>query len=417
MDNLTHALVGLLCAEAVVRVAERGRTLDPWCRTAIYAFAIVGNNLPDLDFCYASISGKTFGYLLQHRGYTHTVPAAFGFALAMLAALWGLCKRRGKRLLRAEWQILAVIALVSPLLHLIMDFANNYGVHPFWPVYSGWFYGDALFIVEPSLWLVIIAPLSLSHRSKWLRVGSWLVLSVTLVALYYRPLVPRGHAVFLSLLTLLLLGLARRIGPHTRSLLAGSCFVLLITSFVIGSQCAKSIAREQAALAFPGARTLDIVATPMPANPFCWSVLIVQLDGASYVVRLGRAATWPGWLDVKACPSDTRASPGAPRHRLTGPMNERLSLQSEYRVPLAELLALLGGRCEARAFARFARVPYVTEPAPSGARVLGDLRYDRNPGLDFSDLSLPERERAEQCPKHVPSWLPPRKDLLSESRH
>ncbi|HEY3255209.1 MAG TPA: metal-dependent hydrolase [Polyangiaceae bacterium] len=413
MDNLTHALVGLLCAEAVVRVVERRRTLDPWCRTAIYAVAIVGNNLPDLDFSYASISGKTFGYLLQHRGYTHTLPAVLAFAFAMLALLWGASGWRQRRLAAADWWLLGAVALISPLLHLVMDFANNYGVHPFWPVYSGWFYGDSLFIVEPSLWLVLIAPLSFSYRSSWLRYGLWLVLSVALAALWYRPFVPRAHAVALSLLTLSLLLVARKLGPAARVLLASSGFLLLVASFVLGSRRAKGIVREQAALAFPTAQSLDLVATPMPANPFCWSVLLVQQEGAAYVVRLGRAATWPTWLDVSSCPYDKAARPSAPLSRLAGPANAQLSWQSEYRVSLRELSALLRGRCEARAFARFARVPYATEPTASGARVLGDLRYDRNPGLDFSDLALSDHER--DCPKFVPSWLPPRSDVLGRA--
>jgi hypothetical protein len=95
-------------------------------------------------------------------------------------------------------------------------------------------------------------------------------------------------------------------------------------------------------------------------------------------------------------------------------MSTRLSLQTEYRVPLSELSALLESRCEARAFSRFARVPYITRPAADGSVVLGDLRYDRNPGLDFSDVSLQKEEGA--CPPYVPSWLPPRADLLTGSR-
>ncbi|MEI9949267.1 MAG: metal-dependent hydrolase [Pseudomonadota bacterium] len=413
MDNLTHALVGLLCAEAVVRVAERRRELDPWCRTAIYAFAIIGNNLPDLDFSYSSISGKTFGYLLQHRGYTHTLPAAVAFALSMLALLWGLTKWRSKRLASGEWWLLGAVSVLSPLLHLVMDFANNYGVHPFWPVYSGWFYGDSFFIVEPSFWLVLTATLTFSYRSKWLRGALWLILCVALGALWYRPIVPRGQAVVLSLLTMALLAAARKLSPYARLLLASSSFLLLAALFVLGSRRAKEIVREQAALAFPSARSVDIVVTPMPANPFCWSVLLVQVDGPAYVVRLGRAATWPAWLDTNSCPYDRGASPSAPLRALAGPLNAQLSLSTEYRVSLIELRALLRGRCEARAFSRFARVPYVTEPTDTGARVLGDLRYDRSPGLNFSDLALSEREGG--CPKYVPSWLPPRSDLLSES--
>ena len=414
MDNLTHALVGLLCAEAVVRVVERRRALEPWPRRAIYAFSMIGNNLPDLDFSYSSISGKTFGYLLQHRGYTHTVPAALGFALAMLAVLWGLSAWRARRLGAQDWRLLAGVALSGPLMHLVMDFANNYGVHPFWPLYSGWFYGDSLFILEPSLWVVLTATLSFSYRSKWLRGGLWAILLVALAALWYRPLVPRGHAVALLILALALWFTARKLSPAARAWLATASFVLLAALFVAGSHRAKRIVHEHAARAFPTAQELDIVVTPMPANPFCWSVLLVQVEQAEYVVRLGNVATWPTWLDVDSCPHDRRASPSAPLQALAVAERGPLWLRSEYRIPAAELSALLSGRCEGRAFSRFTRVPYVTAANQTGLRVLGDLRYDRNPGLDFSDLALPREER--ECPRHVPSWLPPRSDLLSGVR-
>ena len=41
---------------------------------------------------------------------------------------------------------------------------------------------------------------------------------------------------------------------------------------------------------------------------------------------------------------------------------------------------------------------------------LPDLRYDRSPGLDFTELegTIPPSE----CPRFVPPWLPPRHELL-----
>ncbi len=70
------------------------------------------------------------------------------------------------------------------------------------------------------------------------------------------------------------------------------------------------------------------------------------------------------------------------------------------------------------AFLRFARAPYAgtlardapgANTAPSAPGVVGDLRYDGSPGLDFSDLPL---DRAAPCPKRVPPWIPPRSDLF-----
>ncbi|MET0795351.1 MAG: metal-dependent hydrolase [Polyangiaceae bacterium] len=411
MDNLTHSLVGLLCAEAVVRTRERRAKLEAWTQAGVYTFAIIGNNLPDLDFTYSSISGKTFGYLLQHRGYTHTLPAVFGFALLMLGAFAWLARRRKKALPRADWWLLVGVALISPLLHIAMDFANNYGVHPFWPLYNGWFYGDSFFILEPSFWLVLIAPLSLSYRSLWLRSGLWLVLGFALGALWYRPFVPLGHAIALSLLTAGLFAVARKASPGARCLIAAAGFALLGATFITGSRAAKATVSERARVLFPTARTLDVVVTPMPANPFCWSVLLVQADGAEYSVRLGRAATWPAWLSVSECLFDRDATPTAPLRSLPDLADSRLSLSNEYRVPLLDLKAVLAARCEAQAFLRFARVPYLTAVERGGSRVLGDLRYDRKRGLDFSDVRLTKDQAS--CPPYVPAWRPPRADVLS----
>lgn len=377
----------------------------------MYAFAIIGNNLPDLDLTYAKATDETFGYLLQHRGYTHTVPAAFAFALAMLLVSALLARWRKTAVRRSDWWLLAGVALVSPLLHLAMDFANNYGVHPFWPLDDRWFYGDSMFILEPSLWLVLIAPLSFSYRSKWVRGGLWLVLGVALSALWLRAFVPRGNAFVLTVLTASLLALARKQSPGVRFLLAAGGFALVGVAFVAGSRTAKALARERAQLLFPSARTLDVVATPMPANPFCWSVLLVEEEGAAYSVRLGRAATWPGWLSVSECPFDRGATPTAPLRSLPNVPDSRLSFTDEYRVPLADLQAVVGARCEAQAFFRFARVPYLAAVERDGSRVIGDLRFDRKRGLDFSDIRLTRAQG--RCPEYVPPWRSPRADILS----
>jgi len=86
-----------------------------------------------------------------------------------------------------------------------------------------------------------------------------------------------------------------------------------------------------------------------------------------------------------------------------------------------ELRALAQDDCRFRAFLRFARAPYAgtlargapgapgANTARSAPGVVGDLRYDRSPGLDFSDLPL---DRAAPCPKRVPPWIPPRSDLF-----
>ncbi len=405
--------MGLLAAEAVIRVRERQsqRPFGQWSRTAIYVLSIVGNNLPDLDFTYSRVSGRTFGYLLQHRGYTHTVPAALLFAILMWGFVFVLAQRRAQVVSRSDWWLFACVALGSPLLHIIMDFGNNYGVHPFWPAYDGWFYGDSFFILEPSFWLVIIAPLAFSLRSRAIRIALWLTLAAAVIAIWYRPFVPRAHAVALSALVLGLLLVARKMPPARRLLLSLGCFLLLALSFVIGSRLAKGLVADRARALFPGATTLDIVATPMPANPFCWSVILVDRQVDRYWVRLGHVATFPAWLDADACPYDRGANPTTPLAPLAVRDGNRLRFTEEYEAAVAELAGLNRDRCEVRALLRFARVPYFTALTPDQTRVVGDVRYDRNPDLDFSDFRLPAVQGG--CPPHVPPWLPPRADLLA----
>lgn len=417
LDNLTHSLVGLLAAETVIRARERGslpeRSLEPWTRSALYVLSIVGNNLPDIDLTYSRISGKTIGYLLHHRGYTHTLPAAILFAALMMGLVVALAKRRSRAITRGDFWLLASVALFSPLLHIAMDFGNAYGVHPFWPVYDGWIYGDAFFIFEPSFWLIIIAPLTFSLRTRTIRIALWVMLTVAVAAVWYRPMVPRGNAVVLSLLTLGLLMVARKMRPAARLVWSLAGFLGVALAFVIGSRLAKAAVSERTRAQFPSAEILDVVAAPMPANPFCWSMLLVERDTATYFVRLGWVAVFPAWLDVDACPYDRSAEPTAPLTPLT-PLapggGNRVRLIAEYQVALSELRALPQDRCEARAFLRFARVPYFSEHAPDRTRIIGDLRYDREPGLDFSDLQLPAMQG--RCPPYVPPWLPPRSDLL-----
>ena len=411
MDNVTHALVGLLFAELVVVAAERAQPRPPAVSAATYSVAIIGNNLPDLDFVYQRISGKTFGYLLQHRGYTHTVLSALAFAGVMLGVVRAVFRLRGSTLEKPDWLQLAAVAIASPLLHLVMDFANNYGVHPFWPFDNTWFYGDSFFIVEPAFWIVIIAPLAASYSSKLARGGLWFALSVSVGALWYEPFVPRRQAFMLTFLAALLVFRARGQAPVARAASAALGFAAVASLFVVSGFVARRTARAAALASSHGTLVLDVVATPMPANPFCWNLLLLERERGTYLVRVGRAAIAPSWLDLAHCPFDRDSRPTAPLQAAPEDAGASLVWASEYRLPVAELQALSGARCEAQAFFRFARAPYLTAAAEDGSRVLGDLRYDRNPGLDFADVRLAPTQG--KCPAFVPPWRPPRADLLN----
>jgi hypothetical protein len=121
------------------------------------------------------------------------------------------------------------------------------------------------------------------------------------------------------------------------------------------------------------------------------------------------------------CPRDAAANPTAVTRAAEGPASPGVRWLFRHDADLPALRALARDDCRFRAFLRFAGAPYAgtlargapgapgANTARSAPGVVGDLRYDRSPGLDFSDLPL---DRAAPCPKRVPPWTPPRSDLF-----
>ncbi|MDY6946837.1 MAG: metal-dependent hydrolase, partial [Pseudomonadota bacterium] len=150
MDNITHTIIGTLVGEVAARVAPAGRSTLPATtrRNLCVTLAAIGSNLPDVDLLYSFFGGK-LNYLLHHRGHTHTILLALLLGGATLAATRWWLRRRGLQASSQDYGLLAAVLLFTPLLHIAMDFSNNYGVHPFWPLDNRWFYGDSVFIIEP----------------------------------------------------------------------------------------------------------------------------------------------------------------------------------------------------------------------------------------------------------------------------
>ena len=67
MDNLTHALAGMLLADVTLLVVTpRGETIDPKLRRRARWASAIANNLPDLDFVLRRLTPGRVGYLLHH---------------------------------------------------------------------------------------------------------------------------------------------------------------------------------------------------------------------------------------------------------------------------------------------------------------------------------------------------------------
>jgi hypothetical protein len=85
---------------------------------------------------------------------------------------------------------------------------------------------------------------------------------------------------------------------------------------------------------------------------------------------------------------------------------------SQYSEEVATLSRLRRDDCRFRALLQFARLPY----AAPARQIAGDLRYDRKPELDFSDVPLPLPLAPGGCPRLLPGWTEPRADLFRRER-
>lgn len=415
MDNVTHTIAGLLAAETLLaardsarlaRVASYGRVA--WVTSAL------ANNLPDADLLYSLVDRTPLGYLLHHRGHTHTL--AFGLPLGLLALLvpW-LWARRGKHVLGREgWGLLIALALIGPFVHLTLDSSNNYGVHPFWPVWNGWLYGDTIFIIEPLFWVCGLALLLPSMRSPVARGVGGVLLAGILAVCWAVPFVPWPLALGLTLLAAGLLALGWRRSPHARMAAAVGLSLATVATFAVSSLQARSTLEGAARTAFPGWTLHDAVLTPLPSNPLCWEAVLVMAQGESrYALRRAQVAAWPAVLPVARCPLLGLARPTTlPLQPLALAPGPAVAWKGEHVAPLARMRSVFQEHCEARAFLRFARAPFLLErDLPVEADLLvGDLRYDGERELGFAELPL--RTPPERCPVRVPPWTPPRAALF-----
>jgi inner membrane protein len=412
VDNVTHTLAGFMVAELFAQVRrQRGEPVSHWLRPA-YLTSAIANNLGDLDFLYAGITSGPLGYLLHHRGHTHTFALAPLMALVAFAVgnLW--LRRAASPPTRADRLWLAALALAGPVLHVAMDFSNSYGVHPFWPFYAGWIYGDSVFIVEPLLWATML-PFLIAQVRWW---PGRITLGVLLLATVVLPWVSGFVPPALSALVMIVVGAgllaAFRLRAPARVWAACGAIALVLASFASSSRLARARAEQLLGERFPGAQTHDIVLSPLPANPLCWSLIAIQTQDQQLIERRGALALAPSLIAAARCPDRTRGSSTAPLVEVPGTDRPELAFVGQFQAPLSELRALARQHCSFSALLRFARAPYWKF---EGSRlVMGDLRYDRSERLEFAELSADRTPEPASCPRYVPSWLPPRRQLLSQ---
>ena len=410
MDNLTHTLAGVLVGETIARVSRPSAEglPDPQRRNLFVTLMAIGSNAPDLDFLSSMISGDKLEYLIEHRGHTHTAIGAVVGAAILFACALAWCRWRRLPLARSDLLQIGGISLLALLLHVTMDFANNYGVHPFWPLYNGWFYGGAIFIWEPLLWSAA-APLVFILRTKFASALIAVLLISAIAACFGSGLVPMGSSIVMIALTIIMLAIGRRALARTALLAGMGLWIAITLTFAIGRVTTKSQLEPFAADRFPDATVLDYVLTPMPADPLCWDVMLPMTIGDEYVIRHGVWSVLPGIVPADQCPGlGLFTDITAPLVEVEGEDSIQMHWRGEIRMPRGELSTLAKERCEIAAFLQFARVPWALRKET--AWIVGDLRYDREPELGFAELEI--EDGTQKCPSSTAPWIPPRADLL-----
>ena len=129
MDNLTHALLGLTVNNSL---PEKTRTT--------FWVSLLASELPDVDILYV-FSGSSADYLLNHRGFSHSVSAAL-----IMAGLVALVMKKISP--EEKPGSIFLLALGCLGLHVMFDIFTSWGTQFLTPFSHRWFYLDWLPIVD-----------------------------------------------------------------------------------------------------------------------------------------------------------------------------------------------------------------------------------------------------------------------------
>ena len=264
MDPLAHTLVGATLAEMGLSRSTRLAT----------ATLIIGANLPDVDAL-----SRFFGENAERsfrRGWTHGVLAMVVLPLLLTGAMLLYDRLRSKDRERARPRALLGLSCISIWSHPLLDWLNTYGIRLLMPFDGTWFYGDALFIIDPFLWLTMGAVVILAHSRTPLGIAGWIALGAATTALLMlsdRPPLATKIAWCVAVVVLLVLRVRRWSPPFARAAqIAFSIGLLYIGAMIAASEAAEGEAK--AWLRSRGVAAEGSMAAPSPGNPFHRTVVV-----------------------------------------------------------------------------------------------------------------------------------------------
>lgn len=406
MDNITHTLIGAATGELLASYRKKkNSSVSDRERSLILTASIIGNNFPDLDFLYAKIIPGQLGYLLHHRGHTHTLGGIFLEAPLILLALYLLRKFfKWNELGRSSWVFAFITTFMGLCLHVAADSMNTYGVHPFYPFSNKWVYGDALYILEPILWITCVFTAISFWKSKLLSYF-WVLLCAGLPVLGIKM----GAINYLNLLFLYsLLGFLFLLWKLQRTTLLKTIAISLSFLFIGGQYAVSHHLKDRIKTNYEskieGARVVDIITSAFPTQPLCWISFTLWTKGNDPVLNTDISISSfqnAEWIE-KHCPNYFNFESFSTPQPKEIPDKKSLLL-SRAQTNLNDLRKLKETNCRIEAWLRFARAPYIRDDS------VIDLRFTRSRRGSFTKISTKENE----CPRFVPPWDFPRADIVN----
>jgi len=321
----------------------------------------------------------------------------------MIRLFWPSARALLKESAGARTGIIAAIGLGFAL-HLLMDYLNSYGIHPFHPFDSRWLYGDMVFILEPLFWIAFGVPMAMTVQRPALKILLLALLVGAPLFFTVNGFLRWGSLAALAFIAVAIGSLQHAAGGRGKSALIAA---LGLSIGFIGMQ---GYASGQARLAVAGAlqkkdpasRIVDSSMTPFPANPLCWAFVSIESNEHAGIYRLRRGilSLAPNILPATKCPDGLPELPSQ-----TG-VTPAIAFLSEWQGNLDTLRKLKNGNCHFEAWLRFARMPALRENDAS------DLRFESNARENFTTIDLADLGK-RKCARFVPGWDFPRADLLT----
>ena len=239
MDNLCHGLAGLAMGHAGLK----RRT--PLALTTL----VLAANAPDIDIVVTATDTLAVYF---RRGWTHGPPAMLVLPVLLTALVVAFDRfvrqRRPSPPAPVVPHEVLLVAALGTWSHPLLDYMNSYGIRLLMPLSGQWFYGDALYIVDP--WLTGL-----------LGIGAW-------VAWKSRANTARGTRV-------------------ARAALAAA--VLYVGAMYVSNLWARTAVAD--GLARAGRGDARFMVTPVAVNPFRREVLVDL--GSRYEKGFVSFTPWP----------------------------------------------------------------------------------------------------------------------------